>query len=104
MPGWRRGGHILVCGRRQSDGHTSLHKVGWGSSLWNKIAGGFWKEVLGREPGCIVGLWVCVWLAAVGLGEARNSRTEAGSRMEARAMRLRQGEVIRQWGARGRRR
>lgn len=44
-----------------------------------------------------MGPWVCVWLADFGLGEARNRRAEAGSRMEARAMRLRQGEVIRQW-------
>jgi hypothetical protein len=49
-----------------------------------------------------VGQWVCVWLAAVGLGEARNRRAEAGSRMEARAMRFRQGEVAVE--ARGRRR
>ena len=49
-----------------------------------------------------MGQWVCVWLAAVGLGEARNRRAEAGSRMEARAMRFRQGEVAVE--ARGRRR
>ena len=31
---------VLVCSRKQSDGHTSLHKGGRGLSLWSKIAGG----------------------------------------------------------------
>lgn len=53
---------------------------------------GLWKEVLGTEPRFIMGLWVCVWLTAVGLGEARNRKTEARSRMEARTGRLRKGQ------------
>lgn len=72
----------------QSDGHTSLHKVGWGLSLWNKIAGG---RLLGGGTGHRAQVHcgpvgVCL-AAAVGLGEARNRRTGAGSRMEARAPR-----------------
>lgn len=42
------GGYILVCSRKQSDGHISLHKVGRGLSLWSKIAGG---RILEGGPG-----------------------------------------------------
>lgn len=90
--GRRAVAHIRVCSRWQSDGYTGLHKVGWGLSLWNKIAGGRVLEGgTGHRAQVHCGpVGVCVWLAAVGLEEAKNGRTEAGSRTEARAGRLRQ--------------